>query len=362
MGFYFSIYFLLVFLATLEILSLKKRLTNLIYWVLCGVFLVLSFVRFETGTDWDNYYNFFKNISYTDLSSASFEIGFGLVNKWVGSFTTEYSVLLVFLGLILFSFQSIAIKRMSPYPLVSLLFIWGTQFANILFVRQWVAVAILFYSVKYIERKQFFYFLLLVGLAASFHRTSWVFLIAWWIYNNKWTIKSKILILLISIAASSFFLHLLSFLTDSLGGGILQAKLSYYLDSDYNARTNEELNIYLIIIRGFANKFLILGLGFYLLDKISVNQNRFRGYLNLYWFGAVLYFSTISISIAFVRISYAFDLFQIILIPYFLKYITDKKSRLIVYFIFCLYVAFRMWQIVNGPYTEEFIPYKTILY
>nr|WP_294900911.1 EpsG family protein [uncultured Pedobacter sp.] len=359
MQLYFAIFFLLAFFSFFEIINSNKKLTHLFYGVFCLVFFVMSFIRFEVGTDWDNYYNFFKNIGSVDLATDSFEFGFGLINKWVSYFTNEYSILLFVLGAILFSFQSFAIKRMSPYPLISLLFLWSTQFANILFVRQWIAIAILFFSIKYIERNRFVYFVFFVLLACLFHRTSFFFILAWWVYKNNWSIKTKLIILLLSILASAAIMNILQLLSGSMGG-ILQAKLSFYLDKDYNKEANEELSLVKIIIRGFANKFLILGIGFYILHKASYKIDKFKGYLNLYWFGAVVYFCVISISVVFVRLSYAFDMLQIVLVPYFLQYFTDKRSRAILFFIFCIYAALRMWQVLDGPYAEELTPYKTI--
>lgn len=357
MGFYITIFFILCFFSYLEILNLDKRITSYFYLLFCVFFFILSFIRWETGTDWKNYYEYFFNFRNVIAENDPFEWGFSLLIKTVSFFSDNYSVFLFIAGFLLFTFQSIAIKKLSPYPIVSLLFLWSIQFANILFVRQWIAVAILIYSVTFIQKRRVFPFVLLIILAASFHRSSLVFIIAWWVYNLKISKKKMTIILLVSIGFCVIITKTIEILSGGLGG-IVQAKIDLYLNSDYNSETNEDLNLVSIIIKGFANKFLILFVSFYLYDKITEKYPQFQGYLNLYWFGAVIYFSTISISLVFVRFSYAFDFFQIILVAYFFRVLENNVIKTIMFVFFFVYLFLRMWQILNGPYMEEYIPYK----
>lgn len=359
MSFYVTIFIILCFFAFIEGQNLDRRITGYFYFLFCFSFFLFSFIRWETGTDWKNYYEYFLNVSNTLAENDPFEMGFGLLARVVSGFSDNYTVFLFIAGFLLFVFQSVAIKKLSPYPIISLLFLWSIQFANILFVRQWIAIAILVYSVVYIQKRKIFPFILLVLLAASFHRTSLIFLLSWWVYNLKLSKKKMTIILIISISFSVILAKIIEILSGGLGS-IIQAKIDTYLSNDYNEDTNEDLGLLTIIIKGFANKFLILFTSFYLCDRIKEKYPQFQGYLNMYWFGAVIYFSTISISLVFVRFSYAFDFFQIILVPYFFRTVESNILKIGMFIIFFIYLFLRMWQLLNGPYMEEFIPYKTV--
>lgn len=360
MALYYTIFFILAFFVFLEGINLDRRITGYIYWVFCVFFFILSFIRWETGTDWYNYFTYFETVEDIDFGEDTYEFGFSFLNRFVRLISDNYTVVLLLSGAILFSFQSVSIKRMSPYPLLSLLFLWSTQFANVLFVRQWIAVVILFFSTKYIEKKNFLFFILFVLLAYSFHRSSLLFLIAYWIYHLDLTRKRMIIILGISIVFSLALTKVMEFIANNVGG-IVQAKLDLYLNDEYNSEVNEELNIVGVMIRGFANKLLILLFSFYFYVNIIKTYPNFKGYLNLYWFGSIIYFCLLPISIVLVRMSYIFDFFQIILAAFIFTQIKTTPARLLFLLIFFFYLFLRLNQIVNGPYMEEYVPFKIFI-
>lgn len=360
MALYYTIFFVLACFVFLEGINLDKRITGYIYWVFCLFFFVLSFIRWETGTDWYNYITYFESVDDVTFAEDSYEFGFGFLNRFVRLISDNYTVLLLLSGAILFGFQSVSIKRMSPYPLLSLLFLWSTQFANVLFVRQWIAVVILFFSTKYIEKKNLVIFILFVLLAFSFHRSGLLFLIAYWIYHLDLTRKRMIIILGISIIFSLVLTKVMEFIASNVGG-IVQAKLDLYLNDEYNSEVNEELDIVSVMIRGFANKLLILLFSFYFYASIIKVYPTFKGYLNLYWFGCIIYFCTLPISIVLVRMSYIFDFFQIILAAFIFTQFKTTAARLLFLLIFLFYLFLRLSQILNSAYMEEYVPFKFFL-
>lgn len=357
MNIYIIIFTILSIFSLAECTNLDRRITFFFYFLFCFALYTLSFLRWEIGTDWKNYYEYFQSIGSIPFEDDVFEWCYSLISRIVAHFTDNYNIFLCVAGLILFSFQSVAIKRLSPYPIVSLLFLWSIQFANILFVRQWIAIAILMYSVVFIERRKFIPFILLVVLAAGFHRTSWVFILAWWVYHINLSKKTMIVVLLASVGFSVILTKVLEMVSGGFGG-IIQAKIDTYLSDEFNDDTNSDIGLLAVIIRGFANKFLIIFTSFYLYDRVVKKYPQFRGYLNLYWFGAIIYFSTISISVVFVRISYAFDVFQIILLAYFFRIIESPLLRFLSFLLLICYLFLRMRQQLNGPYKEEFVPFK----
>ena len=176
MIFYFAIFTLLAFFSFLEIFAFKKVDSVLFFLVLTFFLFSLSFIRWETGTDWDAYLNFFEISTEWFSESEEFEWGFSRLNEIIRSYSSNYTVMLFVMAAILFSFQSKAILAFSPYPITSILILWSTTFANIFFVRQTVSIAILFFSIRYIQEKRFWSFLLMIFFAMLFHRTSIIFI------------------------------------------------------------------------------------------------------------------------------------------------------------------------------------------
>lgn len=357
MAFYFSIFGILAFFSLIEIFGLKRK-QSLVIFLLFSLFIFsLSFLRWETGTDWKNYYEFFNRSEYWNMDSE-FEWGFSRLNELVKITFNEYSVLLFILGAILFGFQIPAIKKLSPYPITSLLFLWSVSFGNAMFIRQSIATVILFYSVIYIQQRKLLQFLLLVFFASLFHRTSIIFLLAWWAFRWTW----KPWVLLLGIGLSILLSTLISSIMSSLGsfaGGIIEQKINIYLDnSDTTFGTRASMTQ--IIIKGFANKLFLFSAALALLPKISAQFTHFRGYLNLYWVGIIIYFSTISISMAMVRLSFAYDILQIIIAPMILAVIQDKHWKLLAFIIFLLYTALRLYLALVSNYIDAYIPFRTI--
>lgn len=357
MGFYFGIFGGLAIFSLLELLGLKKTQDAKLFLCFSLLMFILSFIRWETGTDWINYYSFFQRSNDWFLESE-FEWGFSRLNEFVNIFFGNYNVLLFVLAIVLFIFQTTAIYRLSPYPITSLFFLWSVSFGNVLFIRQTVSTVILLYSVNFIIERKFYKFIFCILFAMIFHRSSIIFLPAWWIY--KLNIRS--LWLWIGVAVSVLFTAgvkiLIEFVAGSLGP-VIQSKIDIYLaDSETTFGTAASLTQ--IIIKGVANKILIFLLLMCFYRKISSKYTYFGRLVNLYWFGILLYFATIGISIALVRFSYAYDILQIILVVMIFQFIENVKVRVCFFVVFLFYLAARLYIALVGGYYDLFVPYKTI--
>lgn len=357
MAIYFIIFTIFAIFSAFEVYGLKQTESKMFFALFSFFLFILSFIRWETGTDWITYYSSFNQFSEWGIENG-YEWGFARINEFVKIFFDNYTVLLFILGAILFAFQSSAILKYSPYPVTSLLLLWSTTFANVFFVRQSIATVILFFSVRYIQEKKLFKFLLLVGLAMLIHRTSLIFILAWWVYG----LKLRPIIMMFYIALSLVLALVLSKLMMSLGGiagGVAQQKIEYYLENGEETFGGSS-SIGQILVRGFANKIFIFVLSLLFLLRIEKKGLLFRGYVNLYWMGIILYFATISISIALTRLSYAYDMMLIVLVPIVLNNIERKYLRFFVFFVFIFYSITRLYISITGNYYDEFVPLKTI--
>lgn len=356
MGIYFFVLCFFGIASLLEILGLKEKQSNLLFLILISFLFLVSFLRWETGTDWASYYYFFNS----DPDWGEFDV----FEPLYATFTTiakrifdSYTVLLLLLSSVLYYFQYNGIKFFSVYPLTSLFVLAGYGAGNVFYIRQTVAVAILFYSIRYVQEKRIIPFVLMVVAAAMFHRSSWVFLLAWWVYYLKMSRRMMIVTVLISVAFSAVVAYVLQLL-GSVFGGVIESKLAIYLSEESTSGISEH-SYATLVIKGVANKLLVFGVGIYVLGKIKDEFQKIRGYVNLYWFATILYFSTMSISIVLVRFSFGFDAFQIVVLPLIFNYCKNIGTRIIVFLLLSIYLCARMYMYFTSYY-DEYVPFTSI--
>lgn len=357
MIFYFLIFTFFGIFAFFEIWGAKKSTLIPIFLIFSGFLFTLSFIRWQTGTDWITYEFFFNNITEW-FGDSEYEWGFARLNELVKIIFDNYSILLFILGLIIFIFQTQAIYHFSCYPLTSLWLLWCISLGNVFFVRQTVATMLLFYSIRFIQKNKFYYFVFFIFLAMLFHRTSIVFVFAWWVYRTRISISRMFIMILLSIVFSFLIGIIIGKLGEALGG-IFQQKVDvYFADSD--ATYGMEVSKEMLVVRAVINKGFIFFVSLFMLKRIELTNKEYRGFLNLYWFGMVLYFSTVSISIVLARLAVVYDLTLIILIAYILKYSNNIYEKIFLFLCFTAYFMLKLYSTIN-LYYDVYIPFKTIL-
>ncbi|MCS2596262.1 EpsG family protein [Bacteroides fragilis] len=87
----------------------------------------------------------------------------------------------------------------------SLFFLWSISFANVFYIRQTVAIALLFYSTTFLVNKKTWLFFICIYIATLFHSTSFVFVFAYFLFRLRITVKQMFFFLLMSFLFSIFF-------------------------------------------------------------------------------------------------------------------------------------------------------------
>ena len=357
MDFYYSIFCILALFSTVELFGLNRKVQFLLFGFIIIGFFLLSFLRWEIGTDWDAYYGFFENLS--DINDSDFEWGYSVLSYLVKVVFGNFSILLFFCGLIIYFLLSKTVYKLSVYPITSLFFLWSINFGFAFFVRQTISVAILLYSLQYITNRKFPPFLICIFVATLFHRSSIIFIFAWWVYK----INIKTIWIIVFVSLSVLLTPVVKTLMESsmsMFGNVIESKLDSYIGGGADETFGMEISISEIIIKGALSKGLLLVVLLFYRNEISKEYKNFNGLLNIYWFGIVLYFSMIGISLAMVRFSYYYDMIQIIIFPVIFKYI-GKRFKLMVIVLFSLYLASRLYSTINAYY-DLYIPFKTILF
>ena len=134
----------------------------------------------------------------------SYEIGFRIFCKLLGYISTNPQILLLACSFVVFAAASLLFYQNSKAPLLSFIIFLGLPFFTFCFsgLRQAVAVSITLFSFPFIRDKKPLPFVLVVLLAAAFHKSALFFLPAYpcfWIRTEKPFFMAASLILLVLV-------------------------------------------------------------------------------------------------------------------------------------------------------------------
>lgn len=342
-------------------LSAYGKKSSWIFLIMLTFFWVLSFIRWETGTDWDAYVNYF-NYNYT-LSDflAKHEFGYAFINFIVKDYIGSYTFLLGLLGLIIYFCIGNTIYKLSKYPYISLL-TWfsGFTFGYILFVRQHVAIAILFYSIRYITKRDLKKFLICLLLAVSFHASSIIFIFSYLIYPLKFKIKHYIIIVGIGlIVGLTFNEFVLSYFAD-IFGGYTGTKLLKYVDLGQSETFGTTMSMTQRLISGIISRGFFIILTLIVFRKSRLTNPQVNGYLNIYIIGLIVFLIFIPISIVFSRFADYFDIILILLIPSIVGNLKSTIKRTFLLILLSIYMFKWLITLCVSDYKIYYIPYRTI--
>ena len=184
-------------------------------------FLLLLFVSSMRGdftADYNNYiylFNLYNQFDFLDIFKADFyqEIGYVTFSRLIGGFTSNELFLfglMSFLTLLAFFWQ---FKKYSAYIWLSVfMFVTvGSYYTSFNTMRQILAVAIIFAGSKFLYDRKFFKYLLVVSLAALFHKTALVMIVFYFLLNIKVNFRNTVAIITSLVLSFAFLNNLLAF-------------------------------------------------------------------------------------------------------------------------------------------------------
>jgi hypothetical protein len=181
-----------------------KQLVMLLLLVLLTLFRGL---RWETGTDWEQFQDLFDTIEFDDIFGrarylgVSVEPGYAFFNWLFSRLTGSYTCFLIFYNAIILGIFYNCSWRYFPdrpvYPFVILFF-----FSGIFPLRQAWACAIFLYSFRYILSNNLLKFGICVILATSIHNSAILTFPFYFIFNRKISTVKLVILYFICIFLS----------------------------------------------------------------------------------------------------------------------------------------------------------------
>lgn len=352
----FYILFLVVaFAALIEIgKGFSKNSGKKIFLFFSCVFYILSFLRWDFGTDWYGYTRLFDVITWNDTENH--EKLFSALFIFARNVFGHYTYALFLLATVLFFFQTRAVLKLSEMPLTVLMVLTGTYMCNVGFVRQQVAMAIVLFSIVYIIKRKFIPFILLVVVASGFHYSAMIFIPAWWIFNVDVSRKSIIIAVIISLSLYAVVTPMFAGLGQLIGGDV-GMRIDGYTELGMDYEDTAIMSSSQLIIKALFNRGLFFLIGFYLYNKPIAKYTHFRSYFNLYVFGTILFFLTSPISIVLTRMSWYYDFCQILIVPYLFMHLKNKGAKMFLLILISFILGGKIYLQMNA-YEEKMFEYK----
>jgi len=359
---YIALYILLALFALLDLLKNGDKVKPAVFWFMVVLLIFISAIRWNMGTDWYAYAEFFRNIrSYIDRPELNMmERGFTYLNYAVASIDGSYTLLLTIMAILMIGLKAKVFYEHKSIMMICLFLYFCYYMADIFGVRQFLAISITLFSVRYIEARRFIPFLLLILLAASIHITAIFFVFAYWIYPIKYSPILLYGVLLISLV--------LGFM--DIGGFAVKTVMSLVgIDSRVGEKLmqygSDELDLptgspYIAFAVGVAKRALFLPLFISCRRFIpQSHQERYTGYLNLLVVGNVIYLLFMLSLPVIARLSTGFLLFEIFILGYLVMAVRNKWLRLLAFLLLLLFGAFRLYNLI-AVYWDLYIPFETI--
>lgn len=325
--------------------------------VLCVVFL-LSMLRWENGTDWDSYYEYFSLVG-VNPESGDMEPGF----TWLCHFNYNHLNYTLHLGIMAFLCivpVAIRVKLFSPFPIFALLIWFSVSFAHMFPVRQTIAVSLFVYSWKYIQDRRLILFLCTIAVAAMFHATALITLPIYFLWDRYISAKVFVLVIVGVFALSMVSSQLFANLLYGVGGALFEEKLNTYMENADEA-FGAAYSPMQVLIRGCINRSVYFFIPLFLLNAKRKENAVMNAIFNMYFYSFILFLMVTPLSVALGRLTMFTDMAQLLLLPFVFTLRMNRINTMVIVVIMLLYLAIRFRGVVFN-YEDLYIPYNCVLF
>ena len=349
------IFLLLVGASYYEVFRSERKQPLFVFIAAVLIIIAVGF-RVDVGADYPVYRALFAGFAiYTDYSDVfdkalfrpskeEIEWIFVLINKIIFDLGFPFYIVTLVMAVITVSLKFTAIYKNVAFPALGILF----YFMPIMFfedsgqMRQGLGIAICVASFKFIKDRNLLMYLLCIYLALGFHKTSIVFLPAYWLVKIRLNNIRIFWILIISLLISPLELYRFAGgLFESLSPDDVSNAYTGYLDDHYYG-TEVETGLNDIV------KLFFIGI-LIRYDKDACNEVVWYEYMrNLAVFGLALFYFFRSNEIFAVRLPGAYMFFLTMFCMPNIVYAVRDKTKQLLYFGFLTYLTMMFFYFGKG--------------
>ena len=294
------------------------------YKILQNIFIVSMFIsiwmvsglRYNVGTDFKSYEILFENVDNYDITNSVFELGYLILNKITKLLINDSQVIflitsLIVLILIVRTVYKYSSKlELSMYLFINLYF----YYESLNIIRQYIAIAVMFYAVKYVYNRNFIKYILCILVASLFHTSAIFSFPIYFMYNFKLTNVKILKGLLVSMIILNLVQPVFNIIS------LFIPRYSYYSGGE-------------LFSTGTYRSIIIMGTIFFIayIKRKTLIQNDYKNnlYINVLFIAFMLSFMGLK-SVLFIRIMVYFSIYSIMIIPNIVNTF-DTKLKPIIY-------------------------------
>lgn len=327
----------------------KKLRTLLIILIILVPSLVAAFRGGSVGADTNAYIDYFYLVGSTpgNLFTYSMEPLYNLLNKLSYLIIPHHSTMLFINSILIMSLIFTTFTKYSKNLSLSILLFYSTYiyYESLNGMRQYIAIALVFFSIRYIFDRKMIKYLIFILLASGFHTTSILMLPLYVLYPLVDRGSKMKLFYWVSIALVSYL-----FLPQILN--IIVSLLPRYSNYINNIDSSSGG------VRSIFISVFLIGLGFFTIyvSKTKPNQRLwFYLLMIIFYFASSLYVLEINSNLA-QRLGWYFTIFIPLFIPELLKLISNNKTRSIITFLVVIsYLALHYYLLFFN--SHQVLPY-----
>lgn len=343
------IWILFIIIIGTILLSEKYLHKNKVIFLSACFIIFISGFRYKIGLDYDNYVDIYYGlINSSSYYIKSVELGWKVLNYIVSIFN-NYQFVFLFSSIIIYSLILKTIKRESSNMKLSIILFLITPYYfwhSWAMIRQYIAIAIFVYSIKYIYDKKLIKYIVINIIGAFFH-LSIVFILPIYFFLRKELSNKFWLILLFFSGVMPIVFHKMVLLIS------IFSKYAWYFEEGAFVTQGRNKYVHLVV------KILLFFFVIILKNKMEYKENiKKRILINMYLFGLIIFILFFNSS-ALRRLSYYYMIIEIIIIPMILKVKLSSKniiwymrSLFIIYYFIYICSAFYM-EVINRSNTME---------
>ncbi len=330
----------------------ERWIRNIVFYLLVFSLILLGGFRYGISSDYFHYKEVFQKIDKaTDWSEFLMEYGFLSIFYIFNKLGLNFEFFVFFFCSISISIKAFVIKKISPYPIISLLLYFTFFFLldDMGAIRRGFACSLVLLAYYFIFSKKYLFSFILILLAASIHLSVLIVIPFLFFINIKFNSKQFLMLLAISILIGLSFEKLFNNLVAIDSQLLAVQKIVSYSEEQYFSETN----VYEI---GLLLRILFILILFKYANKLAVVPF-FNQMFNLYIISVfvLVVFSKLTV---FSSVVIYFKIFEIILVPILINSMALQKRMFLVLF-FVSYAFFSLYRLTTNP-TSDFQEYNSI--
>ena len=318
------LYFVCALLSSFFLMTYLKKRKYKFFLVLA--FLPLFFIsafRYGIGFDYLRIYVPMFNFVISGVP-VEWDIGIIYLCKFISLFSYDYIWFFVLTSFITMYYFFKGFLTLSDSPVfLLLLFVFSGEFINSLnAVRQYMALAIFVYSIKFILEKNWKKYFIYIFIASLFHNSALMLLPIYFLPKLKLGVKKQFLFIILTVISLPLISRLFYFLINF-------TKYTSYLGTGYDTFDPSYSELIMSVIVYFVSVL------FY--KKFS-DDKKFMLFFNLMLIYLIISILSFKIILAFRLVIY-FRIFQIFILAHISSKLTNKKFKYVFNFMLLLFFA-----------------------